>query len=170
MSSVSTQTPSWFGVATTNLPSQVTISGTTVDVVPRIFRNVLPISGGATTALSNTDNATTTVFTSPTVEAGTYQVVVGFEIENDGTVVAWSNAETMTLAIGGTGVTVYPLFSLQPSYVNNFSTANDVIYYTLTGLVTTTASTTLTANVIRNGTPSTNKQGTVYLFTCQKIA
>ena len=164
--------PNWLGVTPAFIPSQTQLNGTgaLVDIVPRIFRNVLPISGGATTALSNTDNATTTVFTSPTVEAGTYQVVVGFEIENDGTVVAWSNAETMTLSIGGTGVTVYPLFSLQPSYVNNFSTANDVIYYTLTGLVTTTASTTLLANVIRNGVPSTNKQGTVYLFTAQKIA
>lgn len=164
--------PNWLGDIPAVIPSQTQLngSGAFVDIVPRIFRNVLPISGGATTALSNTDNATTTVFTSPTVEAGTYQVVVGFEIENDGTVVAWSNSETMTLAIGGTGVTVYPLFSLQPSYVNNFSTANDVIYYTLTGLVTTTASTTLLANVIRNGVPSTNKQGTVYLFTAQKIA
>ena len=163
---------SWLGITSSSLPSSTIVissTNTTVDIVPRIFRNVLPISGGATTALSNTDNATTTVFTSPTVEAGVYQVVVGFEIENDGTVVPWSSSETMTLAIGGTGVTVYPLFSLQPSYVNNFSTANDVIYYTLTGLVTTTAG-TLLANVIRNGVPSTNKQGTVYLFTAQKVA
>jgi len=171
MSSVSCQTPSWLGVATTSLPSQITIAstGATVDIVPRIFRNVSPI-GITGTALSNGDNVTTTIFTSPTVEAGTYQVVVGFEIENDGTVVAWSNAETMTLAIGGANVSIYPLFSLQPSYVNNFSVANDVIYYTLTGLVTTTASTTLLCQIIRNGVPSTNKQGSVYLFTAQKIA
>jgi hypothetical protein len=170
MSSVSTQTPSWFGVANTNLPSQVVISGTTVDVVPRIFRNVSPISAGATTALSNGDGVITTVYTSPSVEVGVYQVTVSFEIENDGTVVAWSNAETMTLYIGGTGVTIYPLYSLQPAYVNNFSAANDVIYGTITGLVTTIVAGPLTANVIRNGTPSTNKQGTVYLFTAQKIA
>jgi hypothetical protein len=165
---------SWLGITSSSTLTSSTIlissTNTTVDIVPRIFRNVSPISAGSTTALSNIDNASTTVFTSPTVEAGTYQVVVGFEIENDGTVVPWASSETMTLSIGGTGVTVYPLFSLQPSYVNNFSTANDVIYYTLTGLVTTTASTTLTANIIRNGVPSTNKQGTVYLFTAQKIA
>ena len=163
---------SWLGVPPTIIPTQITIAGTgaIVDIVPRIFRNVSPISAGATTALSNTDNATTTVFTSPTVEAGTYQVVVGYEIENDGTVVAWSNAETMTLVIGGTNVSVYPLLSMQPAYVNNFSAASDVIYATLTGLITVTASTTLTCGIIRNGTPTTNKQGTVYLMTVQKIA
>ena len=158
-------------LAKTTVSSQVIIAstGATVDLVPRIFRNVSPISAGSTTALSNADNASTTVFTSPTVEAGTYQVVVGYEIENDGTVVAWSSAETMTLVIGGTSVSVYPLLSMQPAYVNNFSLANDVIYATLTGLVTVTASTTLTCGIIRNGTPSSNKQGTVYLMTAQKV-
>lgn len=171
MSSVSTQTPSWFGTGTTTVSSQVIISGTgaTVDLVPRIFRNVGPI-GSTGTALSNGDNVTTTIFTSPTVEAGTYQVVVGYEIENDGTVVAWSSSETMSLVIGGTNVSIYPLLSMQPAYVNNFSAANDVIYMTLTGLVTVTASSTLLCQIIRNGTPSTNKQGSVYLFTAQKIA
>jgi hypothetical protein len=164
--------PNWLGDIPAVIPSQTQLngSGAFVDIVPRIFVNVSPISSGPTTALSNTDGVITTVFTSPTVEVGVYQVTVGYEIENDGTVVAWSNGETMTLYIGGTGITVYPLSSLQPSYVNNFSTASDVIYATITGLVTTTVSTTLTANVIRNGTLSTNKQGTVYLFTAQKIA
>jgi hypothetical protein len=166
--------PSWLGVPSSipsSIPSQITIAGTntTVDIVPRIFRNVSPIGAGGT-ALSNGDNTATTIFTSPTVEAGTYQVVVGYEIENDGTVVAWSSAETMTLYIGGTNVSIYPLLSLQPAYVNNFSAANDVIYMTLTGLVTVTASSTLTCQIIRNGVPTTNKQGSVYLFTAQKIA
>jgi len=164
---------SWVGIPSSSLPSSsivISSTNTTVDIVPRVFRNVLPISGGATTALSNGDNSVTTVFTTPSVEVGTYQVVVGYEIENDGTVVAWSTAETMTLYIGGTGVTIYPLSSLQPAYVNNFVAANDVIYATITGLVTTIVAGPLTANVIRNGTPSTNKQGTVYLFTAQKIA
>lgn len=170
MSSVSTQTPSWFGTGTTTVSSQVIISGTgaTVDLVPRIFRNVSPIGVGGT-ALNNGDNTTTTIFTSPTVEAGTYQVVVGYEIENDGTVVPWSSAETMTLVIGGTGVSVYPLLNMQPAYVNNFSLANDVIYMTLTGLVITTGG-TLLSQIIRYGTPTTNKQGSCYLFTAQKIA
>lgn len=167
---MSTVPQNMLGLANTNLPSQVTVSGTTVDLVPRIFKNVGPISGGATTALSNGDGSITTVYTSPSVEVGVYQVTVGYEIENDGTVVAWSNGETMTLYISGTGVTVYPLLSLQPAYVNNFVAANDVIYGTITGLVTTIIAGPLTANVIRNGTPSTNKQGTVYLFTAQKIA
>jgi len=161
---------SWLGVPPTIIPTQITIAGTgaTVDIVPRIFRNVSPI-GSTGTALNNGDNTTTTIFTSPTVEAGTYQVVVGYEIENDGTVVAWSSAETMTLVIGGTGVSVYPLLSMQPAYVNNFSAANDVIYMTLSGLVITTGG-TLLCQIIRNGTPSTNKQGSVYLMTVQKIA
>lgn len=164
---------SWVGIPSSSLPSSsivISSTNTTVDIVPRIFRNVLPISGGATTALSNGDGSITTVYTSPTVEVGVYQVVVGYEIENDGTAVAWSNGETMTLYISGTGVTVYPLSSLQPAYVNNFVAANDVIYATITGLITTIVAGPLTANIIRNGTPSTNKQGTVYLFTAQKIA
>jgi len=164
--------PNWLGVTPAFIPSQTQLNGTGayVDVVPRIFRNVSPISAGATTALNNADNSVTTVFTTPSVEVGTYQVTVGYEIENDGTAVAWANAETMTLYVGGTGVTIYPLYSLQPAYVNNFVAANDVIYGTVTGLVTTIVAGPLTANVIRNGTPSTNKQGTVYLFTAQKIA
>lgn len=158
-------------LAKTTVSSQVIIAstGATVDLVPRIFRNVSPI-GSTGTALNNGDNTATTIFTSPTVEAGTYQVVVGYEIENDGTVVAWSSAETMTLYIGGTNVSIYPLLSMQPAYVNNFSLANDVIYMTLTGLVTITAAGTLLCQIIRNGTPSTNKQGSVYLFTAQKVA
>lgn len=161
---------SWLGVPPTIIPTQITIAGTgaTVDIVPRIFRNVSPIGVGGT-ALNNGDNITTTIFTSPTVEAGTYQVVVGYEIENDGTVVAWSSAETMTLVIGGTGVSVYPLLSMQPAYVNNFSLANDVIYMTLSGLVITTGG-TLLSQIIRNGVPTTNKQASCYLFTAQKIA
>lgn len=166
----------WLGTVPTFIQNQVTVtvSGgttTTVDIVPRIFRNVSPISAGATTALSNGDNVSTTIFTSPAIEAGTYQVVVGYEIENDGTVVAWSSSETMTLVLGGSGVSIYPLVSLQPAYSNNFAAANDVIYATLSGLlVTTAASTTLTCSIIRNGTPSTNKQASVYLMTVQKIA
>lgn len=164
---------SWVGIPSSSLPSSTIVissTNTTVDIVPRIFRNVLPISGGATTALSNADGGITTVYSSPSVEAGVYQVVVGFEIENDGTAIPWSNAETMTLYVAGTGATVYPLSSLQPAYVNNFVAANDVIYATITGLITTIIAGSLTANIIRNGTPSTNKQGTVYLFTAQKIA
>jgi len=114
---------SWVGIPSSSLPSSsivISSTNTTVDIVPRIFRNVSPISGGATTALSNGNGSITTVYTSPSVEVGVYQVVVGFEIENDGTVVPWSTAETMTLYIGGTGATVYPLSSLQPAYVNNF--------------------------------------------------
>jgi hypothetical protein len=150
-------------------PTVINGTGATVDLVPRIFRNISPISGGTTTALSNGDNVTTTIFTSSIVEAGVYQVLVGYEIENDGTVVAWSSAETMTAVIGGTNVSIYPLLSLQPAYVNNFSAANDPIYITLTGLVTVTAASTLLCQIIRNGTPSTNKQGNVYLFTAQKV-
>ena len=164
---------SWVGIPSSSLPSSsivISSTNTTVDIVPRIFRNVSPISGGATTALSNGDGSITTVYTSPSVEVGVYQVVVGFEIENDGTVVPWSTAETMTLYIGGTGATVYPLSSLQPAYVNNFVAANDVIYATITGLITTIVAGSLTANIIRNGTPTTNKQANVYLFTAQKVA
>ena len=169
MSSVSTQTPSWLGVATTNLPSQVTISGVAVDVVPRIFRNELPPIVGAAVALSNTENTVTTVFTSPSVEAGTYQVSVSYELDNDGTVVVWNTAEQVLLNISGTGVTARPLLNFQPAYVNQTAAANDPIYTTLTGLVITTAG-TLTCNITRYGTLSTNKQGVVYCFTAQKIA
>lgn len=170
MSSVSCQTPSWLGVATT-LPSQITIasSGATVDIVPRIFVNILPPVAGAAVALSNTENTITTVFTSPTVEAGTYQVVVGFEIDNDGTVVLWNIAEQVLLNISGTGISSRPLLNFQPAYVNQTAVSNDPIYITMTGLVTTTGG-TLTCNVQRTGTLSTNKQGTVYSMTVQKIA
>jgi hypothetical protein len=154
--------------ATTNLPSQVIISGVTVDVVPRIFVNVLPPVTEAV-ALSNTENTITTVFTSPSVEAGTYQVVVGYEIDNDGTVVLWNTAEQVLLNVSGTAVTTRPLLNFQPAYVNQTAITTDPIYITLTGLVTTTGG-TLTCNIQRTGTLSTNKQGTVYCMTVQKIA
>jgi hypothetical protein len=175
MSSVSTQTPSWLGVATTILPSQITIAstGATVDLVPRIFINESPPIAGAAVALSNTENTSTTIFTSPSVEAGTYQVSVSYEIDNDGTAVAWNTAEQVILFIGGTGgtgLTVRPLLNFQPAYVNQTAAANDPIYITQTGLVTTTSATTLTCNVQRTGTLSTNKQATVYSMTAQKIA
>lgn len=162
---------SWLGVPPTIIPTQITIAGTgvTVDIVPRIFKNVNPPISGSGTALSNTDSVSTTVYTSSSIEAGTYQVVVGFEIENDGTAVAWSTGEQMLFTIGGTGVSVRPLVSIQPAYFNITQNANDPIYVTLSGLVTTTAG-TLTCNVIRYGTPSTNKTGDIYLFTAQKIA
>jgi len=155
---------------TTNLPSQVIISGTTVDVVPRIFRNESPPIAGAAVALSNTENTATTIFTSSSVEAGTYQVSVSYEIDNDGTATAWNTAEQVLLSIGGAGVTVRPLLNFQPAYVNQTSAANDPIYITMTGLVTTTSAGTLTCNTQRTGTLSTNKQATVYSMTVQKIA
>jgi len=165
---------SWVGIPSSSSLTSSTVvinsTNTTVDIIPRIFRNVLPISGGATTALSNEDGSITTVFTTPTVEVGVYQVTVGFEIENDNTVVAWSNSESMTLYIAGSGSSVYPLLSLQPAYVNNFVAGNDVIYQTITGLVTQITAGPLNANIIRNGTPTTNKQAQVYLFTAQKVA
>jgi hypothetical protein len=162
--------PNWLGVTPAFIPSQTQLNGTgaLVDIVPRIFKN-LNAPTGEGVALSNTDGASTTVYTSPSVEAGTYQVSVSFEIENDGTVVGWSNAEQMLLSISSTGITTRPLLSLQPAYFNQFNAANDPIYITLTGLVTTTGG-TLLCNVIRYGVPSTNKQGSVYCFTAQKIA
>lgn len=162
---------SWLGVPPTIIPTQITIAGTgaTVDIVPRIFVNANPPTVGGT-ALSNTDSVSTTVYTSSSIEAGTYQVVVGFEIENDGTAVAWSTGEQMLFSIGGTGVSTRPLVSIQPAYVNITQNANDPIYFTLSGLVVLTAASTLTCNVIRYGTPSSNKQGSVYLMTVQKIA
>lgn len=164
--------PSWLGIVPTFIPSQTQLNGTgaLVDIVPRIFTNQNPPIGGAGTALSNSDSVSTTIYTSPSVEAGTYQVSVSYEIDNDGTVVAWNTAEQMLLSIGGTGVTVRPLLNFQPAYVNQTTAANDPIYITLTGLVVTTAAGTLTCNVTRYGTISTNKQGVVYCFTAQKIA
>jgi hypothetical protein len=164
---------SWLGVPPTSslTSSSVVINSTntTVDIVPRIFKNDNPPIGGAGVALSNTDSVSTTIFTSPSVEAGTYQVSVSYEIDNDGTVVVWNITEQVLLSIGGTGVSVRPLLNFQPAYVNQTAAANDPIYITLTGIVITTAG-TLTCNIIRYGTLSTNKQGVVYCFTAQKIA
>lgn len=164
--------PNWLGDIPALIPSQTQLngSGAFVDIVPRIFTNQSPPIGGAGVALSNTEGTATTIYTSPSVEAGTYQVSVSYEIDNDGTVVVWNTAEQVLLSIGGSGVTVRPLLNFQPAYVNQTTAANDVIYITMTGLVVTTAAGTLTCNVQRYGTLSTNKQAVVYCFTAQKIA
>jgi hypothetical protein len=164
--------PNWLGETPALIPSQIQLdgSGAFVDIVPRIFVNESPPIAGAAVALSNTENTATTIFTSPSVEAGTYQVSVSYEIDNDGTVVLWNTAEQVLLSIGGAGVTVRPLLNFQPAYVNQTSASNDPIYITMTGLVITTAAGTLTCNIQRTGTLSTNKQGAVYSFTVQKIA
>ena len=163
--------PNWLGVIANNVftSNTVTINGTTVDIVPRIFTNLLtPVVGGV--ALSNTENTITTIFTSPSVEAGTYQVSVAYEIDNDGTVVVWNTAEQVLLNISGTGITTRPLLNFQPAYVNQTALTSDPIYITMTGLVTTTTGGPLTCNIQRTGTLSTNKQGSVYSMTVQKIA
>jgi hypothetical protein len=139
-------------------PTQLNGTGPLVDLVPTVYDIT-------NSPISLNDTGTTTLWTSPTLAIGVYQVNAAAQFYVGG-IPSWQTNESFTLYIG-TPFYNSAIISCQPFYqADNGS----FVYVTMSGLIKLTSAQTVSLIINRSATGSANKLGDVTSLTLQKIA